>query len=157
MKLLFVLWLGSVCVAQAGEMEIRIRRHGTNVTAQPSMVFATNVMRLVQSSSVDSTSYAVKKDIWETLLRSDSFVYLKPPAPARIPAVGEMLMDELLVPLPEGKFPAHLFSRSGTNVFACAKFSPVAFGKVALEPALGLGSVEPYASVAKLAAGRGDH
>jgi hypothetical protein len=135
---------------------MRIRRHGTNVTERPGAVFAANVIKLVQSSSVDSTSYAIKKGVWETLLRSDSFVYIKPSTPQRIQAVGEMLMDEFLVPLPEGKFPAYLFSRSGTNVFACAKFSPVAFGRVVLEPALGLGSVEPYASVAKLAAGRGE-
>ena len=62
----------------------------------------------------------------------------------------EKLIDQILVPLPQNDWPAHIFAKSGTNVFSLTKYDPVALKKVAFEPALRLSSVQPYASLANV-------
>jgi hypothetical protein len=153
MKLLLGLWLVTIgCVAGA-EFGVRIQSNGTNVTQRPMADFATNVIKLFRSCSVNSTSYAAT-NAWEKLLAKDSFIHITFSTSMTFRETGQTKLNEVFVPLPFGKFPAHLFARSGTNVFALTKFDPVALGRVAQEPALQLSSVEPYGSLAKLAASR---
>ena len=64
--------------------------------------------------------------------------------------LAERAIEEILVPLPEGKRPAHIFAKSGTNVLSFTKYDPIALKMVAFEPALHLSSVEPYASLARI-------
>jgi len=144
-------WLG---IATAASFTVRIQRHGTNVTTSPAEDFATNVLRLFRTCSVDSTSYGARPNPWEKLLASESFVDLKLAEPVAFRVTGLSRMDELLVPLPSGKFPSHLFARSGTNVFAVTKYDPLALGRLASEPALQLRNVEPYGKLARAAEGR---
>jgi hypothetical protein len=71
------------------------------------------------------------------------------------PNLGERLreeksIDQILVPLPENDWPAHIFAKCGTNVFSLTKYDPVALKKVAFEQALQLSSVQPYASLANI-------
>jgi hypothetical protein len=61
-----------------------------------------------------------------------------------------LLVNEIIVPLPIGKCPAHIYVKAGTNVFAFTKYNPLALKKVSCEPALGLSNSEPYASLAKM-------
>jgi hypothetical protein len=154
MKTLLVsIWLAAIGIAAGADFDVRIQSHGTNVTQRPASDFATNVLKLFRSCSIDSTAYAAT-NAWETLLARDSFIHVRLSIPVTFRETGETKMNEVFVPLPSGKFPAHLFARSGTNVFALTKFDPVALGRVAREPALGISAVEPYGSLARLAASR---
>jgi hypothetical protein len=139
-------------------------RHGTNVTERPSASLTTNVIRLLQSCSVSSTAYAVKSDTWGDLLRSDSFIHLSFAAPRKLEVMlntsldaarqpQKESIDEILVPLPEGKSsygPLHIFAKSGTKVLSFTKYDPTALIVVAFEPALHLSSVYPYSKLARI-------
>ena len=59
----------------------------------------------------------------------------------------EKSIDQILVPLPEGAWPEHIFAKSGTNVLSFTKYDPLALKRVAFEPVLHLSSVAPYAAL----------
>ena len=59
----------------------------------------------------------------------------------------ERELDEVLVPLPAGRWPDHFFARSGSNVLSFTKWDPAALGRVVAEPALELSTVPPYAAL----------
>jgi hypothetical protein len=142
---------------ETNKVVVPIVRHGTNLTERPSAAIATNVIKLLQSCSVCSTAYAVKAETWRDFEHSDSFVHVRFSAPRKLSVevsdnqgLAERAIEEILVPLPEGKWPAHIFAKSGTNVLSFTKYDPIALKRVALEPCLHLSSVEPYASLARI-------
>ena len=142
---------------ETNKVVVPIVRHGTNLTERPSAAIATNVIKLLQSCSVCSTAYAVKAETWRDFEHSDSFVHVRFSAPRKLSVevsdnqgLAERAIEEILVPLPEGKWPTHIFAKSGTNVLSFTKYDPVALKRVALEPCLHLSSVEPYASLAHI-------
>jgi hypothetical protein len=61
----------------------------------------------------------------------------------------EREVDEVLLPLPTGKWPDHFFAKSGTNVVSFTKWDPTALARVVAEPSLQLSSVPPYATMIK--------
>ena len=157
MKLLIILLLCSVGVAGAADVQVRVVRHRKDIAAPQSAAFVPNVIALLHWCSVDSTAYAMKTDTWQQMLRSDSFVHVtfSPARKLNVEASddhgrGERAIAEILVPLPEGKWPAHIFAKSGTNVLAYTKYDPRDLKSVALDPALELSSVAPYSSLTKL-------
>jgi hypothetical protein len=140
---------------------IQMVRHGTNVTERPSSSLTTNVIKLLQSCSVSSTAYAVKAETWLDLLRSGSTIHLTFAAPRKLEVMltasqdasrqrQETSIDEILVPLPEGHMPGHIFAKSGSKVLSFTKYDPTALTVVASEPALRLSSVEPYSKLARI-------
>jgi hypothetical protein len=154
MKTFVALLLCSIVLTAEADDQIQIVRHGTNVTERPSAAFATNVIKLLQSCSVYSTAYAGKAETWRDLEHSDSFVHVTFFAPRKLSVeasdnqgLAERAIREILVPLPEGKWPAHIFAKSGKNVLSFTKYDPIALKIVAFEPALHLSSVSPYASL----------
>ncbi|MEO8426829.1 MAG: hypothetical protein ABI651_06930 [Verrucomicrobiota bacterium] len=154
-----VLLYNIVLAAVAGD-QIRLVRHGKDVTERPSAVFTTNVVKLLQSFSVYSTAYAVKAETWREMIHSDSFASVTFTAPKKLTvmvATGtgprfreEKSIDQILVPLPEGTWPGHIFAKTGTNILSFTKYDPVALKRVAFEPVLHLPSVAPYAALAKI-------
>ena len=175
MKTILGLGLCVMLFAVKAEDQIRIVRHGTNVTAQPSAVFTTNIIRLLESCGFNSTDYAVKAETWRQRERTDSVVVLtlSPPRPVTVctftPADDNSVsnnvaawlalrrakqetksIDSILVTLPEHQLPDHIFARSGTNIFSVTKMSPYALRDVALEPVLHLSSGTAYESLAHL-------
>src|SRR5689334_8513664 len=60
---------------------VQFIRHGKLVTERPRAEFSTNVMSLLTSCSVHSTSYAVQSNTWSNLLASDSYIHLSFPRP----------------------------------------------------------------------------
>jgi hypothetical protein len=147
--------------AEEDSVRIHMVRHGTNVTERPSASLSTNVIRLLESCSVSSAAYAVKAETWPDLLRSGSFIHLTFAAPRKLEVMltagldaarqrqGQSI-DEILVPLPEGHMPGHLFAKSGTKVLSFTKYDPSALTAVTSEPTLGLSSVEPYSKLARI-------
>jgi len=155
-KLFITILLCSIGVAAAAEVKVRVVRHKNDVPAPPGAALVTNIITLLHWCSVDSTAYTVKAETWQEIMRSDSFVHVTFSAPCKISVESsnnhgraERLIDEILVPLPEGKWPAHLFAKSGANVPSYTKYDPRDLKSVALEPALQLSSVTPYSDLAK--------
>ena len=151
MKLFTIILLCCAGSAGAADVQVRAVRHKKDITAPTNATFVTNIIALLRRCSVDSTAYAVKPETWSENLRSDSFVHVAF-SPSRVfrvmgsdqQAWADRAIDEILVPLPEGKWPAHIFARSGSNVLAYTKFDPRDLKAVALEPALELSAVAPY-------------
>lgn len=147
------------CANGPHDGEIQLVRNGQPVVAAPRKEFKTNVIDLLRSCSVHSTSYAVSTNTWQERMQSDSFVHLHFSS-ARVLNVmmqtgapryrQDHPIDEVLIPLPENGWPDHFFAKSGTNILSFTKYDPIALRTVAFEPALGLSSLEPYKSLAKL-------
>lgn len=163
----------SFVLAANGADQIRMVRNGTNVTEQPSPALTTNIVKLLQACSYNSTAYAGTAENWRDIERSGSFVHLTFDSPQRLtvtiytnnPAVTNReqfaiqlskgtravkSIGQILVPLPiGGAGPLHIFARSGTNVLSFCKWDPYALKVVAFEPALHLSSVYPYSAYAQ--------
>jgi hypothetical protein len=175
MKTIIAAFLCGVFLTAKADDQIRMVRHGTNITERPSAALATNIIECFLSAQFDSTAYAVKADTWREREQSDSFVELtlSPPrnltvctfTPADDAAVGTNVVewaamrrakwesksiDVILVPLPKRNLPDHIFAKSGTNVISVTKMSPYVLKRIVLEPALHLSSVFPYSSLTKL-------
>lgn len=145
----------------AGEDRIRMVRSGQEVKEPPGDRFLTNVIGLLCSASVHSTTYEVKTNTWDDILRSDSFVHVTF-VPAR--KLEVILMDdiaprhrepveinEILIPLPEEHGgPGHIYAKAGTNVISVTKHSPLFLKRVAYEPALKLSEAKGYRGLGRL-------
>jgi hypothetical protein len=175
MKTIISVFLCGVFLTAKADDQIRMVRHGTNITERPSAALATNVIEYFLSAGFNSTTYAVKADTWREREQSDSFVELtlSPPrnltvctyTPAVDAAVGTNVVewaamhrakwevksiDVILVPLPKHNLPDHIFAKSGTNVISVTSMSPYVLKRIVLEPALHLSPVYPYSSLTKL-------
>ncbi|MSP37115.1 MAG: hypothetical protein EXR70_01315 [Deltaproteobacteria bacterium] len=154
---IFVCILFSAGLASAADVRLRVVRHGKNLAAPQSAEFVTNIIALLRSCSVHSSAYAVRADTWTEALRADSFVHIAFGAPTKIRVKSsnnqtweETGIQEILLPLPEGQWPGHIFAKSGTVVMSFTKYDPLALNRIAAEPALALLSVEPYAALTKM-------
>ena len=141
-----------VCVQVAhAETRLRIVRHGKDVVAPKGSFLVTNVVALAESASVHSTSYAVKTNTWQEILGSDSFVLVsfEPAARLRLEAPSnqgheEIVVKEILVRLPEGREPDHIFIKSVTGTLAVTKYTPKALKRIVLDPLIGIVLSHPY-------------
>jgi hypothetical protein len=157
MKLFTIILLCCVGSAGAADVQVRVVRHGKDIPAPTNATFVTNIIALLRRCSVDATAYAVKPETWPEKLRSDSFVHVTF-STSRMFRLRESdqqgwtdrVIDEILVPLPENKWPAHIFAKNGSNVLAYTKYDSRDLKAVALEPALELSSVSPYSGLTKL-------
>ena len=64
MKTFATVLLYSIVLAAVADDQIRLVRHGKDVTERPSAVFTTNIIELLQSCSFYSTAYAVQAETW---------------------------------------------------------------------------------------------
>lgn len=143
--------------------EVRIVRKGMAQSGQPGPTLAPNVIRFLASSSYQSTAYTIKSNTWQTLLESDSYVHVKLDPPRKMMLLGrppadiqkladreEVVIREIIVPLPEDHGPLHIYARTGTNVVSHTKFSPFIFKKLIQEPALKLADSKVYKEYSRL-------
>ena len=157
MKLFIIILLCCVGSAGAADVQVQIIRYKKDIAAPTNATFVTNIIALLRWCSIDSTAYAVKPETWAEKLRSDSFVHITFSTSRMLRVMGadqqglmDRAIDEILVPLPEDKWPTHIFAKSGSNVLAYTKFDARDLKAVALEPALELSSVSPYSGLTKL-------
>jgi hypothetical protein len=137
--------------AGCAELELHAVRQKQDVAVSHGERLATKLVALAESCSVNSTAYAVSGDTWAQALASDSFVHVvfAEPRRARLKSRDnqsreECSIREILLPLPEGSWPPHVFVRSGTDTLAFTKYDPLALKQVILEPGLRLLAVRPY-------------
>ena len=53
-------------------------------------------------------------------------------------------IDEILLPLPEGKWPQHIYARAGKETLSFSKYSAVPLKDIVMDAELRLGAVPPY-------------
>jgi len=147
------------CAGCAG-LQLHAVRQKQDVAVSHGERLATKLAVLVESGSVNSTAYAVSGDTWAQALASDSFVHAVFPEPRRVRLESrdnqsreERSIREILLPLPEGSWPKHVFVRSGTDTLAFTKYDPLALQDVVLEEELRLLTVPPYEYLLRTRAG----
>ena len=142
---------GLILCAGCADMQVHAVRQKKDVPVSHGERLATKLVALAESCSVNSTAYAVSGDTWAQALASDSFVHVVflEPRRARLESRDDQSREgrpirEILLPLPEGGWPRHVFVRSGTDTLAFTKYDPLALQEVVLEEELRLLTVPPY-------------
>jgi hypothetical protein len=144
MKIAIAILVGCLTIAGAADVQLRVVRHNKEVAVADAATFATNVLKLLRSCSVNHTP----AKSWDDVARSDSFVQIQFTNPPSLKVMwggfrDERPIDEIRIWLPEGQWPT-IQARSGGAVMACGKYDPIALKRVVSEPALDLGLVRPY-------------
>jgi hypothetical protein len=62
----------------------------------------------------------------------------------------DVLIREILVPLPEENGPDHIYARTGTNTISYCKFNPIIFKQIILEPALKMTGTKVHREYSRL-------
>jgi hypothetical protein len=137
--------------AWADELQVRAVRRGQEISISRKDTLAANVVAILESSTVNSTENAVGDDTWKQQLAGDSYVHVVFPKPREVyvkSADNESRetrsIDEVLLPLPEGKWPPHIYVRAGKETLSFSKYSGVPLKDIAMDGELRLGSVPPY-------------
>lgn len=135
----------------AADIEVRAIRHGRSVVVTDGERLAAKLVALVESCSVNSTAYAVSRETWVQIAASDSFVHVafSEPRSARLMSSNNRIREQrpiraILLPLPEGRWPPHIFVRSGDDILSFTKDDPLVLREVVVEQELDLLTVEPY-------------
>lgn len=123
--------------------------------AKPAADLNAQLVALLESASVNSTSWAGNDKTWEEVLKERHLQanYAATRQAKVIGADGKATMsirfDELLLPLPKQSNPAHILVRSNGKLLAFTKFSPEKLAQVVCDPSINLGSEERYARYCK--------
>ena len=136
--------------ALAGDLEVHAVRGGKSVPIVRSENLAANVVALLESCTVNATESMPEK-AWERQLEGDSYVRIVFPKPRelRLKALDNerreaQAVKEILVPLPEGKWPGHIYARTENEALSFSKYSGVPLKDIIMDPDLRIGSVPPY-------------
>jgi antitoxin (DNA-binding transcriptional repressor) of toxin-antitoxin stability system len=131
--------------------EVRAVRHGEEVVISHRDTLTANVVAMLESCTVNSTANAVAEGTWAQQLTGDSFVLIRFSRPREVyvkaadnESRGTRAVSEILLPLPEGKWPQHLYARTGTEVLSFARYSAVPLKDIVMDGELRLGAVPPY-------------
>src|SRR4051812_9192122 len=73
---LLAAFLCSVTVASAGDTIVRAVRYNRDVNVTEAAGLTAKVVGLLESCSVNSTTYAVSSDTWARILASQSFIHV---------------------------------------------------------------------------------
>jgi hypothetical protein len=133
-------FLGSVDFVSAGDVQVRAVRDKREVgIAHPERV-AMKLIAIAESSSVNSTAYAVSDKTWARILDSDSFVHAVFPTPRRMRLQDrnsqdrkEWMVGEVLFPLPVDSDPLHIYLKTEKEIISLTKYDPYALRELALE------------------------
>lgn len=143
--------IGGTVSVSAADIEIRAVRDRNQVGITRPESVAANLVVLVESCSVNSTAYAVSNDTWAQVLDSDSFVHVIFPSPRQLRIKGgyrrvweNYIVREILLPLPVGRDPPHVYVKTGKETLSATKYDPYALRELALEKELRLWNVPPY-------------
>ena len=158
--LVFNLCLIPLALLQAGGSlacggSITVTRDGktTGKLSNPAKLME-DLQALLQSCSVDSSKNASRTK-WENLLKSPSHLHYKMPdnLSFHLPLQAEIQADvvEIILPLPKGEWPDHVYVKNAKGYFSYSKYGPKELKKIVGHPEIGLSSVAPYSSLAGLA------
>jgi hypothetical protein len=137
-------------------VEVTVVREHSKLALAAHDRLAQKVVRLLESCSVNSTTYAHPEALWERGRASPNFVHLRfaKSRELQVMSVGNQgfearAVDEILLPLPRGAWPDHVVVKAQGGTFSFTKYTPQALGALVSEPALGLSRSSPYDSLLK--------
>ncbi len=144
-------FLGSAAFVSAADVLVRAVRDKREVgIAHPERV-ATKLITIAESSSVNSTAYAVSDKTWARILDSDSFVHAVFSTPRRMRLRDgnsqdrkEWMVGEVLFPLPMDSDPPHIYLKTEKETISLTKYDPYALRELALEDDLRLRALPRY-------------
>jgi hypothetical protein len=114
-------------VSTATDIDVRVVRLGAEIPISNLEVVARTIA-FVESSTIDSTKYAASPAAWQRALTASSLVHLRFPAPRDVTVDGRTYkVDDVLVPIPDGLWPEHVFARRGDEILSFTFFDPRAF------------------------------
>ena len=141
----------SVAFVSAADVRVTAVRDKREVGIGHPERVATKLIRIAESSSVNSTAYAAAGEIWARILASDSFVHavFSPPRRLRIwdpkgQARKGRMVSEVLFPLPIDSDPPHIYLKTAKETISLTKYSPYALRELALEDDLRLRGLPRY-------------
>jgi hypothetical protein len=133
-----------------GDLQVTAVRGGKPVPIARADDMAANVVALLESCTVNATESMPDK-AWERQLESDSYIHIVFPKPRELrlkSADNEtretQVIKEILLPLPEGKWPSHVYARTDKEALSFSKYSGVPLKDIIMDPDLRIGSVPPY-------------
>jgi len=136
--------------AMADDLQVRAVRGGHAVPIARESDMAANVVALLESCTVNSTQTMGEKT-WEQQLASDSYVHVIFPKPRELHLKSEdnqtrqaTAVKEILLPLPEGKWPSHVYARTEKQALSFTKYSGVPLKDIIMDGDLRISSVPPY-------------
>src|SRR5689334_4800413 len=136
--------------AMADDLQVRAVRGGHPVPIAHADEMAANVVALLESCTVNAT-LSMPDKAWERQLESDSYVHVIFPKARelRLKALDNetretQAVKEIIVPLPEGKWPQHVYARTETDSLSFSKYSGVPLKDIIMDSDLRIGSVPPY-------------
>jgi antitoxin (DNA-binding transcriptional repressor) of toxin-antitoxin stability system len=143
--------------ARAEALQVRAVRHGQEVAISHRDTLAANVVAMLEACTVNSTENAVAEGTWAQQLAGDSFVHVLFTRPREVylkaadnQSRETRAVSEILIPLPEGKWPLHVYARVGTETLSFAKYSAVPLKDIVMDGELRLGAVPPYDFLMKM-------
>jgi hypothetical protein len=96
-------------------------------------------------------------DTWASVLASDSFIHVIFAVPRRAKPTsdgddtqGPRAVREILLPLPDGKWPEHILVKSEGSTLSFTKYDPLVLREIVLLQELELQTVRPYESLLRL-------
>ena len=149
--------------ADGASVQVKAVRNRSDVIVSEAQTLSANLLLLVESCSVNSTKHAVSTSIWRRLLSSDSFVHVtfSEPRSVRVSSDDnrkreEQEVLEILLPLPEHTWPAHVYVKSQSGkTFSFTKYDSRALKRVVADTGLQLNSTPPYDQLLKKSRGKG--
>jgi len=141
----------------AADVDIHAVRDNRTVAIGNSVSSVEKLIVLVQSCSVDSTPYVVSSTTWAQTAASGSFIHavFSEARLVQLPSRDnrgreQRHVHEILLPLPEGRWPDHIFVRSGGDTLSVTKYDPLALRDLVSEVDPALLTVEPYKALLAL-------
>jgi hypothetical protein len=132
------------------EIEVRVVRFGEEVPAAHTDV-ASRTLELLNSCTIESTSYAAHPSAWAAALKAESLVHLTFTSSQEMHFEGKARrIDEVLVPMPKDQWPSHILVRSGKAYLAFTFYDPRAFRDLVWGAPFELQNTPPYDAFANL-------
>jgi hypothetical protein len=152
--LLVAAFLGSGTFVCATDVQVRAVRDKREVGMTHPERVATKLVAIAESSSVNSTAYAVSDETWARILSSDSFVHAAFSPPRRMRLRGrnnrdreEHMVGEVLFALPLDSDPPHIYLKTEKETISVTKYDPDALRELVLEDDLRLRALPRYDSL----------
>jgi hypothetical protein len=140
--------------AVAASDQVRAMRRGQEVTLSNPARVADKLAADLESCSVSLARWGRAIDMWDHSLASDAYLHAtySPPRKLTLYTQGNQrravyAVEEILLPLPENKWPPYDLARIGGEVYAYAKCDPRRLVEIIREPELELRERQPYKSL----------
>lgn len=114
--------------------ELTVVRNHERLKVSNPRALVEKLISLLESCSVNSTSYARTQALWDGTLAAPSFIHVRFTVPRELRIMAAAGRDDdslgvrqILLALPSGKLPDHVLVKTGAGTLAFTKYSPRAW------------------------------